>query len=185
LQIYNQGISFCCASGCYPHLVQSPGPFLRLERNLYLRLRVFADRRLAARARRKGENPMPEHLLTGERGEDHAFFHLRSLGYTIVARRWVSSRVRGDLDLVGWDGDTLVVVEVKTRTARDLFPAEVAVNPAKQKQLRRLTAAWLGQLPARHRGQVPVRFDVLSVYLVTDKPEFEHIANAFPYRESR
>jgi hypothetical protein len=25
----------------------------------------------------------------------------------------------------------------------------------------------------------------LSVYLVTDKPEFEHIANAFPYRESR
>jgi putative endonuclease len=164
--------------------VQSPGPFLRLERNLYLRLRVLADRRLAARARRKGENPMPEHLLTGERGEDHAFFHLRSLGYTIVARRWVSSRVRGDLDLVGWDGDTLVVVEVKTRTARDLFPAEVAVNPAKQKQLRRLTAAWLGQLPARHRGRVPVRFDVLSVYLVTDKPEFEHIANAFPYRES-
>jgi putative endonuclease len=165
--------------------VQSPGLFLRLERNLYLRLRVLADRRLAAQARRKGESPKPEHLLTGERGEDHAFFHLRSLGYTIVARRWVSSRVRGDLDLVGWDGDTLVVVEVKTRTARDLFPAEVAVNPAKQKQLRRLTAAWLGQLPARHRGHVPVRFDVLSVYLVTDKPKFEHIANAFPYRESR
>jgi len=30
-----------------------------------------------------------------------------------------------------------------------------------------------------------VRFDVVSVYLVTDEPEFEHIANAFPYRESR
>ena len=31
--------------------------------------------------------------------------------------------------------------------------------------------------------RVPVRFDVLSVYLVTDKPEFEHMAGAFPYRE--
>jgi putative endonuclease len=140
---------------------------------------------MATRARRRSESPKPEHLLTGERGEDHAFFHLRSLGFTIVARRWVSARVKGDLDLVGWDGDTLVIFEVKTRTARDLFPAEGAVNAAKQKQLRRLAAAWLGQLPARHRGRVPVRFDVVSVYLVTDEPEFEHIADAFPYREPR
>ena len=163
--------------------MQSPGPLLRLERNLYLRLRLLADRREAKRAQRRGENPKPDHLLTGERGEDHAFFYLRALGYTIVARRWVSARVKGDLDLVGWDGDTLVVFEVKTRTARDLFPAEVAVNAPKQKQLRRMTAAWVAQLPKRLRGRVPVRFDVLSVYLVTDQPEFEHIRNAFPYRE--
>jgi putative endonuclease len=158
---------------------------LAVERRSYLALRRLADRRAAARARRVGESPKPEHLLTGERGEDLAFFHLRSLGYTIVARRWVSARVKGDLDLVGWDGDTLVVFEVKARTARDLFPAEVAVNPAKQRQLRRLTAAWLAQLPARHRGRVPVRFDVLSVYLLTDEPEFEHMPGAFTYRESR
>jgi len=164
--------------------VQSPGLLLRFERSLYLRLRCLADRRLSRRAVRRGEEPEPEHLLTGELGEDHAFFHLRSLGYTIVARRWVSVRVKGDLDLVGWDGDTLVIFEVKTRTARDLFPAEVAVNPAKQKQLRKLTAAWLAQLPARHRGRLPVRFDVISVYLVTEQPEFEHIAGAFPFRES-
>jgi putative endonuclease len=162
--------------------VQSPGLLLRLERSLYLRLRTLADRRLDKQARRRGEDPKPEHLLTGELGEDHAFFHLQSLGYTIVARRWVSARVKGDLDIVGWDGDTLVVFEVKTRTARDLFPAELAVNVAKQRQLRKMTAAWLAQLPARHRVRVPVRFDVLSVYLVTDKPEFEHISDAFPYR---
>ncbi len=158
---------------------------LAVERRTYLALRALADRRLAARARREGEDPKPEHLLTGEQGEDHAFFHLRSLGYTIVARRWVSARVRGDLDLVGWDGDTVVIFEVKTRTARDLFPAEVAVNPAKQRQLRKLAAAWLAQLPGRHRTRIPVRFDVVSVYLVTEKPEFEHIPNAFPFREPR
>jgi len=32
---------------------------------------------------------------------------------------------------------------------------------------------------------VPVRFDVVSVYLVTDEPEFEHMPDAFPYREPR
>ncbi|HZQ42167.1 MAG TPA: YraN family protein [Acidobacteriaceae bacterium] len=158
---------------------------LAVERQSYLALRSLADRRAAARAQRLGESPKPEHLRTGERGEDLAFFHLRGLGYTIVARRWVSARVKGDLDLVGWDGDTLVVFEVKTRTARDLFPAEVAVNEAKQKQLRRMAAAWVGQLPKRLRGRVPVRFDVVSVYLVTDEPEFEHIRDAFPYREPR
>jgi putative endonuclease len=157
---------------------------LAVERRSYLALRRLAERRTAARARRLGESPKPEHLLTGERGEDLAFFYLRSLGYTIVARRWVSARVKGDLDLVGWDGDTLVVFEVKTRTARDLFPAEVAVNAAKQKQLRRMTAAWVGQLPKRLRARPAVRFDVVSVYLVTEEPEFEHIKNAFPYYES-
>jgi putative endonuclease len=165
-------------------LVHSPGPLRRLEQSLYLRLRSLADRRLAAQARRRGGSPKPDHLVTGELGEDHAFCYLRALGYTIVARRWVSARVKGDLDLVGWDGDTLVIFEVKTRTARDLFPADVAVNPAKERQLRRMAAAWVGQLPARHRGRVSVRFDVLSVYLVAGKPEFEHIIDAFPYRET-
>lgn len=155
-----------------------------VERRSYLAARRLADRREAARARRRGESPKAEHLLTGELGEDHAFFYLRSMGYTIVARRWVAARVKGDLDLVGWDGDTLVIFEVKTRTARDLFPAEVAVNEAKQQQLRRMAAAWVGQLPKRLRGRVPVRLDVVSVYLVTDEPQFEHIRGAFPYREA-
>ncbi|HTV09509.1 MAG TPA: YraN family protein [Candidatus Aquilonibacter sp.] len=164
--------------------MRSPG-LLRLEQNVYLRLRSLADRRLARRAVRAGESPKPEHLLTGQRGEDHAFFYLRSMGYTIVARRWVSARVRGDLDLIAWDGDTVVIFEVKTRTARDLFPADVAVNAAKQRQLRKMAAAWLAQLPARHRSRVPVRFDVLSVYLVAAEPQFEHVRDAFSLGEER
>jgi putative endonuclease len=156
--------------------------FLAIERRTFFRLRSLADRRFASRATRANQRPKPAHLLTGELGEDHAFFYLRSLGYTIVARRWVSARVRGDLDLVAWDGDNLVVFEVKTRTARDLFPAQAEVDAAKQRQLRRLTAAYLAQLPARHRARVPVRFDVLSVYLLTARPEFEHLRDVFSYR---
>ena len=47
----------------------------------------------------------PDHLLTGRRGEEEAYFHLRQLGYVMVARNYRSPRSRSELDLVGWDGD--------------------------------------------------------------------------------
>jgi putative endonuclease len=143
---------------------------LSIEQRLYTALRARADRR----------SPLPPHQLTGERGEDAAFFHLRSLGYTLVARRWRSQRLRGDLDLVAWDGDTLVVFEIKTRTARDLAPADTQVDQHKQQQLRKMAAAYLAQFPEAHRVSVPVRFDILSVYLLGGQPHFEHFRNAFP-----
>jgi putative endonuclease len=153
---------------------------LALERRVIPRLRALADRRRARRAIRSGKNPKPAHLLTGERGEDAAFFHLRALGYTIVARRWRAERLRGDLDLVTWDGDTLVIFEIKTRTAHDLAPAEAEVDPHKQRTLRRMAAAYLRQFPEPHRSGVPLRFDVLSVYLLPRAAEFEHFRDAFP-----
>ncbi len=153
---------------------------IRFERDFYLRLRAHADRRLAARALRQQRNPKPPHLLTGERGEDLAFFHLRGLGYTVVARRWHSARLRGDLDLVAWDGDTLVIVEVKTRTAHDLAPAETAVNEEKQRMLRRMALAYRRRLPEPWRDAVPLRFDILSVYDLPSGAEFDHRRGAFP-----
>jgi putative endonuclease len=151
---------------------------LLLEQRAYAALRTVATRRAADSAARSGARPQPAHLVTGERGEDEAFFHLRGLGYTVVARRWRAERVRGDLDLVAWDGDALVIFEVKTRTARDLAPAETAVDPHKQKMLRRMAAAYLRQIPSAHRGSVPVRFDVLAVYLLATGTVFEHFRSA-------
>lgn len=152
----------------------------RLEARLYLHLRAAADHRTARRAIAHGREPKPPHLVTGERGEDLAFFHLRGLGYTIVARRWHSARLRGDLDLVAWDGDTLALFEVKTRTAYDLAPAQSAVDPDKQRMLRRMALAYRRRLPEPWRDEIPVRFDVLSVYDLPAGPEFEHIRSAFP-----
>ena len=148
---------------------------LGLERRAYTALQRLAHRK----------SPLPPHLITGERGEDAAYFHLRGLGYTIVARRWRSERTPGDLDLAAWDGDTLVFFEIKTRTARDLAPAETQVDPHKQKILRRMAAAYLRQIPERHRDRVPIRFDVLSVYMLPTGTEFEHFRAAFALHESR
>ena len=146
---------------------------LALERRACTWLRSIADRR----------SPLPPHLLTGERGEDAAFFHLRSRGYTIVARRWRTERLPGDLDLVAWDGATLVVVEVKTRSTRSITPAEFAVDEYKQQTLRRMASAYLRQLPQPHRAGVALRFDVLSVYLDAPEPVFEHRYDVFHYDE--
>ena len=128
-------------------------------------------------ARRRGP-VMPPHLLTGISGEDAAFFYLRRKGYTVVARRWSAGNIPGDVDLIAWQGLILCFIEVKTRTAHDMTPAEAAVDRHKQFVLRRLARAYMRQLP--HSEPPPVRFDVVSVYLVPgQEKEFVHFENAF------
>jgi putative endonuclease len=61
----------------------------------------------------------PDHLRTGRRGEEDAYFYLRRLGYVMVARNFRAPNRRGEIDLIGWHQDTLCFVEVKTRTTRD------------------------------------------------------------------
>jgi putative endonuclease len=134
-------------------------------------------------ARRRREE-LPAHLLTGIAGEKAAFFHLRRRGYTVVARRWASGEQPGDLDLIAWQGPMLCFVEVKTRTARDDSPAEIAVDAHKRQILRRLARHYLRQLP--QHDAPPVRFDVLSVYLLPgQRPEFVHFESAFGWSERR
>ena len=114
-------------------------------------------------------------------GEDAAFFYLRRKGYTIVARRWSSGDVPGDVDLIAWDGPMLCFVEVKTRTAHDMTPAETAVDRQKRMILRRLARRYVRQLPQR---APPMRFDVISVYLVPgEEREFVHFESAFGWDE--
>jgi putative endonuclease len=131
-------------------------------------------------AKRRGPSKLPAHLLTGLSGEDAALFELRRNGYTVVARRWSAGNVSGDVDLIAWQGPLLCFIEVKTRTARDMTPAEAAVDRHKQYVLRRLARAYIRQLPQAEAPQV--RFDVMSVYLVPgEKREIVHFENAFTW----
>jgi len=122
--------------------------------------------------------------MTGIEGEDAAFFYLRRKGYTVVARRWSSGNVPGDLDLVAWQGPMLCFVEVKTRTAHDITPAEVAVDSHKRNTLRRLARQYMRQLP--QETFPPMRFDVLSVYLIPgQEKEFVHFEGSFVWTKRR
>lgn len=130
--------------------------------------------------RKRGRNSTPAHLTVGLDGEDAAFFYLQRKGYTIVARRWSSGDVPGDVDLIAWDGGVLCFVEVKTRTAHDITPAETAVDEHKRNVLRRLARRYVRQLP--QQSAPPVRFDVVSVYLVPGQDrEFQHFEGSFTF----
>jgi putative endonuclease len=145
--------------------------------------RVLAGLRRIAR-QRGGAAALPAHLETGIEGEDAASFYLRRKGFIVVARRWSSGNVAGDLDLIAWQGPMLCMIEVKTRTSHDLTPAEVAVDSHKRQTLRRLARQYVRQLP--QETAPPVRFDVLSVYLVPgQEKEFVHFENSFGWSERR
>src|SRR5271166_930818 len=138
--------------------------------------RALAGLAWIARRRARGK-VMPAHLATGIDGEIAAFFYLRHKGYIVVARRWSSGDVPGDIDLIAWQGPMLCFVEVKTRTAHDAAPAEIAVDSHKRNTLRRLARRYIRQLPGE--AAPPVRFDVLSVYLVPGQErEFQHFEGA-------
>ena len=132
---------------------------------------------LSLRIGRRGG--IAEHLATGASGEREALFYLRKLGYTVVARRWRSPKLRGDVDLIAWDGEWLCFIAVKTRSARDLVTAEAAVDGDKQQMLRRMARAYLRGFPEEARESIPVRFDVISVYLQSSGCEFEVQKGAF------
>lgn len=74
------------------------------------------------------------------------------------------------------------MIEVKTRTAHDMSPAKISVDWHKRNVLRRLARQYVRQLPKRTRQ--PVRFDVLSVYLLPGKvKEFKHFEGSFSWNE--
>ncbi len=104
------------------------------------------------------------HIATGQAGEDAAYFHLRKLGYVMVARNWRVPQCKGELDLVAWDGDVLCFIEVKTRSTRDVKPAEAAVDRPKQEELLGTAREYLRRL----KRTPPYRFDIVSIYV--EKP---------------
>jgi len=140
-------------------------------------LQCWAVRSLHRLGRRLRPSRTAAHLETGLEGEMEAFFHLRRLGYTIVARRWRIPQMHGDVDLIGWDKGQLCFIEVKSRTKRDLVPAEFQVDEEKKRMLRRMAAAYIRRFRLE---QPPIRFDIVSIYLVKGHPpEFELFPDAF------
>jgi putative endonuclease len=129
---------------------------------------------LAGRLLPPDERPL--HQRVGIRGEEEAYFYLRILGYAIVARNFRSPRCRGEIDLIGWDADVLCFIEVKTRTSREVKPAEAAVDWHKRREVAEVAREYLRRLPPTCQW----RFDIVSVYYenLTSRPQFEVFRNA-------
>lgn len=122
------------------------------------------------------DDPRPAHQRIGQRGEEEAYFHLRKLGYVMVARNFRSPRSRGEIDLIGWDGDVLCFIEVKTRTSRDVKPLQAAVDRHKRREVAEVAREYRRRLPLSCQW----RFDIVSVYYdgFASRPQIEVFRNA-------
>ena len=110
-----------------------------------------------------------EHLRTGRWGEDVAAAFLRKKGYAILEHDWHSGH--RDLDLVARDGQTIVFVEVKTRSNRDFGNPEDAIDYQKRENLRRSMNHYIKS----HRLSEAFRFDIITVVgTLGSIPEITH-----------
>jgi putative endonuclease len=113
-------------------------------------------------------------LLTfGRRSEILALDYLRKQGYRIVSSGY---RMKGgEVDIIAWEGDVLVFVEVKARQNPE--PPEDAVGRQKQRRLIRAAERYIA---LRRLHETPYRFDIVAVTaLPRSQPQFRLIRDAF------
>ena len=126
-------------------------------------------------ARRRQWDP---DLAAGRKGEDIAHRFLQRRGMIVVARNHSTASGSGEVDLIAWENETLVFVEVKTRSSEEFGPPDRAVDAEKRHKL--VKAA----LDYARRADVPLsqfRFDVVNV-LLKSPPEITHRKDVFTIR---
>lgn len=118
---------------------------------------------------------MARNLTLGAMGEELAASALTAAGMRILDRNW---RCRhGELDLIAVDGDTIVFVEVKTRSGLGFGSPAEAVTYAKQRRIRMLAQRWLAD---SDRHWPHVRFDVVAVLVDRRRePAVTHLPAVF------
>jgi putative endonuclease len=97
--------------------------------------------------------------MDGSGAEARALDYLQDQGLRLLARNWRCKL--GELDLVMQDGDTVAVIEVRSRTRTDRGSAAETVDARKQARVVRATRLWLARRP--ELAERPLRFDVVTL----------------------
>lgn len=116
---------------------------------------------------------MAKHNEIGQTGEAVAVAELRKKGYSILAENWRSGR--NELDIVARIGETIVFVEVKTRSTAYFGDPSEAVSAAKQKRIVEAANDYLQQ----NELELEARFDVMSVVIAKTEVITDHMEDAF------
>ena len=110
----------------------------------------------------------------GSSAEEIALAHLQNHGMILLDRNF-TCRV-GEIDLLMRDGDTLVMAEVRYRTS-DIEDALLSIGFHKRQRIRRAAMKFLQENPAL--ADYPLRFDVIAISGLLEKPQIVWIADAF------
>ena len=116
---------------------------------------------------------MAKHNILGRKGEDIAAHYLEQHGYTIQDRNWRCGHK--DLDLVVTKDNTIVFVEVKTRTSTEWGDPQDFVTDSKIRRIVNSADAYI----RFNCIDMDVRFDIISIIADGQEYKVEHIEQAF------
>ena len=115
---------------------------------------------------------MAQHTDLGRFGEEEAQAYLRNQGYRLLELNWRFGKE--EVDIIALEANTLVFVEVKTRTNNTFGLPQEFVSKAKQRHLIKAANAY----EERKDLYYEIRFDIIAVTLQPQK-HLEHIKEAF------
>jgi putative endonuclease len=137
-------------------------------------LSVFYRAADALRHRRRLRLWQPDHA-NGRRGEDLAHRYLQKRGFVVVARNHRARSGIGELDIVAWEGQMLVFVEVKSRQTEEFGSPDRAIDLDKRDRLIRAGRDYARRAGVDWRS---VRFDIVNV-VFTEPPTVTHLRDVF------
>ena len=120
---------------------------------------------------------MAQHNELGKSGEKEAVNFLRNKGYEILETNFVFDKA--EVDIIAKTGDTLVVVEVKTRSTPDFGDPQDFVKPAQIKRLVKAIDYYINEKDV----DLEVRFDIVAIIKNKLGKRIEHLEDAFYYFE--
>jgi len=116
---------------------------------------------------------MAESHDLGIKGENIAAEHLNKSGYKILFRNWKWGK--NEIDIIAEKDDTVVFVEVKTRTDEFLGGVASAISTEKQKSIIYAAEGYI----RRYNVDKESRFDVLTIIMTGETYTIDHIESAF------
>ena len=118
---------------------------------------------------------MSEHYELGKKGEQLAVDYLTKEGYKIEERNWRFQKA--EIDIIASKQETIISVEVKTRSSKDFGNPQDFVNSKKIK----LMVLAMNQYVVMRNLDVEVRFDIIAITKNRTSFDIEHLKDAFLY----
>ena len=112
--------------------------------------------------------------MLGSRGEKLALKFLKTKKLDLQEKNYHCRY--GEIDLIMWDQQYLVFIEVRYRKNNNFGGALESIDQQKQAKLRRSAQDYLIK---HNTDQPPCRFDILCLSGNLNKPKYQWIQNAF------
>lgn len=110
----------------------------------------------------------------GMYGENQTVKYLEQLGYTILARNFIT--YNGEIDIVAKDRDEYVFIEVKARTSKKFGMPRESVDVNKRSHIINSSKYFIYKYGLENKN---IRFDIVEVYIDKKKCMINHIKNNF------